>query len=70
MNNGLAVNRDLQLLQFDSSSDMKWIYIRKTASISQDMINRSIEELHSQDSLFKNVFDHILIDEYQDINTQ
>ena len=35
-----------------------------------DMIDRSIEELHSQDSLFKNVFDHILIDEYQDISTQ
>ena len=35
-----------------------------------DMINRTIEELHSQDSLYKNVFDHILIDEYQDISTQ
>jgi len=35
-----------------------------------DMINLAIEELHKQDSLFKNVFDHILIDEYQDISTQ
>jgi DNA helicase-4 len=36
----------------------------------QDMINLAIDELHAHDSLFKNVFDHILIDEYQDISTQ
>jgi DNA helicase-4 len=35
-----------------------------------DMINRTIEELHSQTDLYRNVFDHILIDEYQDISTQ
>lgn len=35
-----------------------------------DMINLAIDELHKQDSLYKNVFDHILIDEYQDISTQ
>ena len=34
------------------------------------MINLAIDELHGHDSLFKNVFDHILIDEYQDISTQ
>ena len=34
------------------------------------MINLAIDELHAHDSLFKNVFDHILIDEYQDISTQ
>jgi DNA helicase-4 len=35
-----------------------------------DMINLAIEELQKQKSLYKNVFDHILIDEYQDISTQ
>ena len=35
-----------------------------------DMINLAIDELHKQDNLYKNVFDHILIDEYQDISTQ
>ena len=35
-----------------------------------DMINLAIDELQSQDGLYKNLYDHILIDEYQDISTQ
>jgi DNA helicase-4 len=34
------------------------------------MINLAIHELNSQVDLYKNAFDHILIDEYQDISTQ
>jgi DNA helicase-4 len=34
------------------------------------MINLAVQELNNQKNLFKNTFDHILIDEYQDISTQ
>jgi len=36
----------------------------------EDMINRAIDELNSNPSLWTNVYDHILIDEYQDISAQ
>jgi DNA helicase-4 len=35
-----------------------------------DMINLAVKELNTQENLYKSTFDHILIDEYQDINTQ
>ena len=35
-----------------------------------DMINQAIVELENNESLYKNSFDHILIDEYQDISRQ
>jgi DNA helicase IV len=35
-----------------------------------DMINLAVQELNNQENLYKNTFDHILIDEYQDISTQ
>jgi len=35
-----------------------------------DMINIAIDELHKQPDLLRNAFDHILIDEFQDISTQ
>jgi len=35
-----------------------------------DMINLAIDKLRKKDELYRNVFDHILIDEYQDISTQ
>ncbi|MGA2912558.1 MAG: UvrD-helicase domain-containing protein [Methanoregula sp.] len=35
-----------------------------------DMINLAVQELNIQENLYKNTFDHILIDEYQDISTQ
>ena len=35
-----------------------------------DMINRAVEELSSDKELYRNHFDHILVDEYQDISTQ
>ena len=36
----------------------------------EDMINRAIDELNSNPSLLTDVYDHILIDEYQDISAQ
>ncbi len=35
-----------------------------------DMINLAVKKLNTQENLYKNTFDHILIDEYQDINAQ
>jgi DNA helicase IV len=35
-----------------------------------DMINLAVQELNTQENVYKNTFDHILIDEYQDISTQ
>ncbi|VVB53871.1 ATP-dependent DNA helicase Rep [uncultured archaeon] len=35
-----------------------------------DMINQAVEELQKNSSLYENSFDHILIDEYQDISKQ
>jgi DNA helicase-4 len=35
-----------------------------------DMINLAVKELNENENLYRNVFDHILIDEYQDISTQ
>jgi DNA helicase-4 len=35
-----------------------------------DMINLATHELTTKSDLYRNVFDHILIDEYQDISTQ
>ena len=35
-----------------------------------DMINLAVQELNNQENLYKDTFDHILIDEYQDISTQ
>jgi len=36
----------------------------------EDMINKAIDELNSNPSLLANAYDHILIDEYQDISAQ
>jgi DNA helicase-4 len=36
----------------------------------EDMINNAIEALDHDKNLYANVYDHILIDEYQDISTQ
>ncbi len=36
----------------------------------EDMINKAIEALDHDKNLYANVYDHILIDEYQDISTQ
>jgi DNA helicase-4 len=36
----------------------------------EDMINKAIDELNSDPSLLADVYDHILIDEYQDISAQ
>jgi len=36
----------------------------------EDMINKAIDELRSDKSLFADVYDHILVDEYQDISAQ
>ena len=35
-----------------------------------DMINQAVVELKNNKSLYENLYDHILIDEYQDISTQ
>lgn len=35
-----------------------------------DMINLAVKELKENENLYRNAFDHILIDEYQDISTQ
>ncbi|MBP9854901.1 MAG: UvrD-helicase domain-containing protein [Candidatus Omnitrophica bacterium] len=35
-----------------------------------DMINLAVKELRENDELYKNEYEHILIDEYQDISTQ
>ncbi len=45
--------------------------LRRTNEIDfSDMINQAIVELEKNESLYKNSFDHILIDEYQDISRQ
>jgi DNA helicase-4 len=45
--------------------------LRETGEIDfSDMINRTIYELENNENLYNNRFDHILIDEYQDISTQ
>lgn len=36
----------------------------------EDLINKAVTELRSSPSLFKDCYDHILIDEYQDISQQ
>jgi len=36
----------------------------------EDMINKAVDELNSNPSLLANAYDHILIDEYQDISAQ
>ncbi|UCE16580.1 MAG: UvrD-helicase domain-containing protein [Candidatus Bathyarchaeota archaeon] len=36
----------------------------------EDMINKAIKELHNDEDLYANVYDHILIDEYQDMSAQ
>ncbi len=35
-----------------------------------DMINLAIDDLNANEELYKNQYDHILVDEYQDISTQ
>lgn len=35
-----------------------------------DMINLAVRALHDNDSLYRDTFDHILVDEYQDISAQ
>jgi DNA helicase-4 len=45
--------------------------LRQTNEIDfSDMINQAIVELETNKSLYENSFDHILIDEYQDISRQ
>jgi len=45
--------------------------LRLTGEIDfSDMINQSLVELEKNHSLYANSFDHILIDEFQDISTQ
>jgi DNA helicase-4 len=45
--------------------------LRRTNEIDfSDMINQAIVELETNESLYENSFDHILIDEYQDISRQ
>ena len=50
------------------------IYEKELRSNNQidfsDMINLAVKELKQNEDLYKDVFDHILIDEYQDISTQ
>jgi DNA helicase-4 len=36
----------------------------------EDMINKAIDELLKDENLYANVYDHILVDEYQDISAQ
>jgi len=36
----------------------------------EDMINNAVEELNKDENLCANIFDHILVDEYQDISEQ
>lgn len=36
----------------------------------EDMINEAVEELRKNENLYTNVYDHILVDEYQDISKQ
>lgn len=46
-------------------------FLRETGKIDfEDMINKAIESLLQDGSLYYNVYDHILIDEYQDISAQ
>jgi len=45
--------------------------LRKQKKIDfEDMINEAINKLQNDPHLYANVYDHILIDEYQDISTQ
>ncbi len=45
--------------------------LKRTDKIDfSDMINHAIDELKTNKSLYENSFDHILIDEYQDISQQ
>jgi len=50
------------------------IYEKELRSNNQidfsDMINLAVKELKQNEDLYKDVFDHILIDEYQDISAQ
>ncbi|MFA5406306.1 MAG: UvrD-helicase domain-containing protein [Candidatus Nanoarchaeia archaeon] len=46
-------------------------YCNETNQIDfEDMINHAVKSLKENKELYKNCFDHILIDEYQDINNQ
>ncbi len=36
----------------------------------EDMINIAVDELKHNNDLYKNIYDHILVDEYQDISAQ
>jgi len=46
-------------------------YLRSNDFIDfSDMINLAVRALHDNDSLYRNTFDHILVDEYQDISAQ
>lgn len=46
-------------------------YLTKTGKIDfEDMINEAVAELEKDKALFSNVYDSILIDEYQDISAQ
>ena len=49
---------------------MKRIYASRNCIDFSDMINLAVKELNIQENLYKNMFNHILIDEYQDISTQ
>jgi DNA helicase IV len=47
------------------------LFLRESGKIDfEDMINKVIESLLQDNSLYHNVYDHILIDEYQDISAQ
>jgi DNA helicase IV len=46
-------------------------FLRESGKIDfEDMINKAIEALQQDSCLYYDVFDHILIDEYQDISSQ
>ena len=46
-------------------------FLQETGKIDfEDMINKAIESLLQDSSLYYNLYDHILIDEYQDISAQ
>ena len=46
-------------------------YLAKTGKLDfEDMINEAVAELEKDKTLFSNVYNHILIDEYQDISAQ
>jgi DNA helicase-4 len=47
------------------------VYLAKVKKIDfEDMINEAIAELDNDKNLYANIYDHILIDEYQDISAQ